>query len=223
MTSLIQLSGIHKSYKKPSGDINVLCDLELEVDSGEFVAIMGASGSGKSTLLHILGCLDRPTSGCYRFSGRGVDEMADDQLSDIRAHEIGFVFQNYHLLPYLSVAENVAIPFLYRKHIPEDLQERIAEALQVVGLSHRWTHDSSELSGGEMQRVAIARALIVRPQLILADEPTGSLDSVSSEGVMEILSQLHQAGSTVILVTHDAKVADFAERRLTMKDGRFVG
>ena len=223
MTSLIQLSGIHKSYKKPSGDISVLRDLELEVDSGEFVAIMGTSGSGKSTLLHILGCLDRPTSGRYLIAGRSVDEMGDEQLSDVRAHEIGFVFQNYHLLPYLSVAENVAIPFLYRKTTPEDLQERINKALQVVGLSHRAAHNSSELSGGEMQRVAIARALIVRPQLILADEPTGSLDSMSSEAVMDILRKLHQAGSTVVLVTHDAKVADYAERRLTMKDGRFVG
>jgi ABC-type lipoprotein export system ATPase subunit len=149
--------------------------------------------------------------------------MGDEQLSGIRAHEIGFVFQNFHLLPYLTVAENVAIPFLYREHIPADLHERIDEALQLVGLSHRATHNSSELSGGEMQRVAIARALIGRPQLILADEPTGSLDSVASEGVMDILARLHQSGSTIVLVTHDAKVADFADRRLTMKDGCFVG
>ena len=222
MTSLIQLSGIHKSYKKPSGEISVLQDLELKIDSGEFVAIMGSSGSGKSTLLHILGCLDRPTSGRYLLSGRDTSEMDDEKLSGIRAHEIGFVFQNFHLLPYLSVAENVAIPFLYRKLIPADLQERIDEALQVVGLVHRSAHHSSELSGGEMQRVAIARALAVRPQLILADEPTGSLDSASSASIMDIFSRLHHAGATVVLVTHDAKVADFAERRLTMKDGCFV-
>jgi ABC-type lipoprotein export system ATPase subunit len=222
MTSLIQLSSVNKSYKKPSGDISVLRDLELEITCGEFLAIMGASGSGKSTLLHIVGCLDRPTAGHYLLAGRSVDEMGDEQLSGIRAHEIGFVFQNFHLLPYLSVAENVAIPFLYREHIPADLHVRIEEALQLVGLSHRATHDSSELSGGEMQRVAIARALIGRPQLILADEPTGSLDSVASEVVMDILARLHQSGSTVVLVTHDAKVADFADRRLTMKDGCFV-
>lgn len=222
MGHLIQLAGIGKSYSTASGHLTVLHGLDLNVTDGEYVAIMGSSGSGKSTLLHILGCLDRQTSGQHYFAGKKIDALSDTQLSGIRASEIGFVFQNFYLLPYLSVFENVALPFFYQNGHVANMDEQIAEALAMVGLTDRIRHRPSELSGGEMQRVAIARALITRPKLILADEPTGSLDSVTSSGILDILKRLNQAGVTIVLVTHDPAVASHADRILTIKDGRFV-
>ncbi len=222
MEPLIQLSGIEKSYKTASGKLAVLRGLDLNVGHGDYVAIMGSSGSGKSTLLHILGCLDRQTAGQYSLAGRKIDGQNDDQLSDIRASEIGFVFQRFYLLPNLSVFENVALPFLYQPEYPESRLEQIANALELVGLTERIQHRPSELSGGEMQRVAIARALITRPKLILADEPTGNLDAVTANGILDILKRLNQTGVTIVLVTHDAAVASCAGRVLTLKDGRFV-
>lgn len=222
MGHLIHLTGIEKSYRTASGHLTVLHGLDLIVEPGEFVAIMGSSGSGKSTLLHILGCLDQQTAGQHFFSGKQIDALSDAQLSSIRATEIGFVFQNFYLLPYLSVFENVALPYFYQDaHVPHR-EEQITEALTMVGLADRIRHRPSELSGGEMQRVAIARALITRPKLILADEPTGSLDSVTSSGILAILKRLNQVGVTIVLVTHDPAVAAHADRILTIRDGRFV-
>ena len=222
MGHLIQLTGIEKSYSAASGRLTILQGLDLYVAQGEFVAIMGSSGSGKSTLLHILGCLDRQTAGQYCFAGKNINTLSDAQLSGIRATEIGFVFQNFYLLPHLSVFENVALPFFYRHEHVADMDQQISEALEMVGLGDRIRHRPAELSGGEMQRVAIARALINRPKLILADEPTGSLDSVTSSGILDILERLNQAGVTVVLVTHDPVVAKRAGRILTIKDGRFA-
>lgn len=222
MEHLIQLVGIEKSYRTTSGELVVLRGLDLNVARGEYVSIMGASGSGKSTLLHILGCVDRQTVGQYHLAGRTIDTLSDDQLSDIRASEIGFVFQSFYLLPHLSVFDNVALPFFYQRGCAVNRREQVMWALETVGLADRVRHYQSELSGGEMQRVAIARALITRPKLILADEPTGSLDSVTSSGILDILKLLNQTGVTVVLVTHDAAVASRADRILTMKDGRFV-
>lgn len=221
MGHLIQLAGIEKSYRTASGDLTVLHGLDLNVAHGEYVAIMGSSGSGKSTLLHILGCLDRQTAGEHYFAGKKIDALSDAQLSGIRANEIGFVFQNFYLLPHLSVFENVALPFFYRHGTVANMDEQITEALVKVGLADRIRHRPAELSGGEMQRVAIARALITRPKLILADEPTGSLDSVTSSGILDILKRLNRDGVTIVLVTHDPMVAKHADRILTIKDGHF--
>ncbi len=222
MEPLIQLVGIEKSYRTASGELAVLRGLDLNVAAGEYVSIMGSSGSGKSTLLHILGCVDRQTVGQYSLAGKSIDSLSDDQLSEIRASDIGFVFQSFYLLPHLSVFDNVALPFFYQRGVAVNNREQVSAALDKVGLADRVRHRPSELSGGEMQRVAIARALITRPKLILADEPTGSLDSVTSGGILDILKLLNQSGVTVVLVTHDAAVANRADRVLTMKDGRFV-
>jgi putative ABC transport system ATP-binding protein len=183
---------------------------------------MGASGSGKSTLLHILGGLDRYTRGTYRFAGRDMQALSDAQLSAIRASEVGFIFQSFNLIPQLSVYENVELPFFYGPEIPPAASERVMEALSKVGLSHRLRHRPSELSGGEMQRVAIARAIVMSPRLVLADEPTGSLDSVTGEQILAIMQELNNAGATVLLVTHNFEVARRARRQLVLKDGRFV-
>ena len=223
MAILIQLEGIEKSYCTARGQQVILSGLDLNVEAGEYVAIMGSSGSGKSTLLHIMGCLDRQTAGQYYFAGKKIDALSDAQLSEIRAAEIGFVFQHFYLLPHLSVFENVALPFFYQLNHVENIDEQINEALQVVGLADRSRHRPSELSGGEMQRVAIARALITRPQLILADEPTGSLDSLTSSGILDVIKRLNQMGVTIVLVTHDSLVANQAGRIMTIRDGRFVG
>lgn len=223
MGILIRLEGIEKSYLTTSGQQIILSRLDLNVEAGEYVAIMGASGSGKSTLLHIMGCLDRQTAGQYYFAGKKIDALSDAQLSEIRATKIGFVFQHFYLLPHLSVFENVALPFFYRPDHVGNIDGQINQALQVVGLADRSRHRPSELSGGEMQRVAIARVLITRPQLILADEPTGSLDSLTSSGILDIIKRLNQMGVTIVLVTHDPLVASQAGRIITIKDGRFVG
>lgn len=223
MGILIHLEGIEKSYLTAGGRQIILSGLDLNVEAGEYVAIMGASGSGKSTLLHIMGCLDRQTAGQYYFAGEKIDALSDAQLSEIRATHIGFVFQHFYLLPHLSVFENVALPFFYRPDHVRNIDGQINEALQVVGLADRSRHRPSELSGGEMQRVAIARALITRPQLILADEPTGSLDSLTSSGILDIIKRLNQMGVTIVLVTHDPLVANRAGRIMTIKDGHFVG
>ena len=195
--------------------------LDLAVGRGDFVAVTGASGSGKSTLLHILGGLDRPSEGSYRFDGRDMSALDDDERSRLRASHIGFVFQSFHLLPQLSVLENVALPFLYAPAGARDARERAAAALAKVGLSHRLAHRPSELSGGEMQRAAIARAIVVDPELVLADEPTGNLDSTTGAQILDVLAALNDAGTTLVLVTHDHDVAARARRRMHLKDGRF--
>jgi len=222
MERLVEITGLGKSYAMAGGAIEVLGDLDMEVQRGEFVAIMGASGSGKSTLLHILGGLDRHTRGTYRFAGRDMQALNDVKLSAIRASEVGFIFQSFNLIPQLSVYENVELPFFYAADVSPTASERIAEALAKVGLSHRLRHKPAELSGGEMQRVAIARAIVMSPRLVLADEPTGSLDSATGEQILSIMQELNTAGATVLLVTHNLEVARRAGRQLVLKDGRFV-
>jgi putative ABC transport system ATP-binding protein len=196
--------------------------VSLDIDAGEFVAIMGASGSGKSTLMNILGCLDRPSTGHYRLAGEPVDEMSSNQLASIRNRRIGFVFQQFNLLPRTSALENVELPMLYANVPAAERHRRALESLARVGLAERADHTPAQLSGGQQQRVAIARALVNQPQLILADEPTGALDSQTSEDIMRVLAGLNAQGMTVVLVTHEPDIATWARRRLVFRDGRII-
>lgn len=216
---IIQARGISKIYPLGSREITVLKEIDFVVAESEFVAVMGPSGSGKSTLLHILGCLDRPTSGTYHFNGIDIAHAPDRLLSRTRATSIGFIFQTFNLIPSLSVYENVELPFIYSSRNPGAEFETIGQAIERVGLSDRVNHKPAELSGGEMQRVAIARAIAINPRLILADEPTGNLDSETGSGVMDLFDALHCTGATIVMVTHDDAVAAHAQRRLTLKDG----
>lgn len=220
MPSLISLSGLHKSYFNEDVETAVLHGIDLNIDVGEFVAIMGPSGSGKSTLMHILGFLDRPTTGTYTFLGENTAGKNDDELAAIRATKVSFVFQAFHLLPRATVLENVMLPLLYHPGIvPADRVKYAQKAIDSVGLTERAGFLSSQLSGGQKQRVAIARALVTEPALIFADEPTGNLDSASGLQVMEVLEKLNAAGHTIILVTHERTTAEFADRIVLIKDG----
>jgi putative ABC transport system ATP-binding protein len=218
---LIDMTRIEKEYPQKNHVVSVLKGIDLSLTEGQFLAIMGASGSGKSTLLNIMGCLDRPTTGTYHIDGVDILKSSDDQLSRIRSRSLGFVFQNFNLISSLTVSENVELPFLYRDDDPKEIQGRVQEAIDRVGLNHRKDHNPLELSGGEMQRVSIARALVVAPKLILADEPTGNLDTRTSLEIMGIFADLSRQGRTIILVTHDHQVAAFAQRCVTLCDGRF--
>lgn len=220
MSELITLSNICKIYNPGENEVRALDDVSLIVDENEFVAIIGQSGSGKSTLMNMLGCLDVPTSGTYMLHGQDVSNMTDDELSDVRNKEIGFIFQGFNLIQNLTALENVELPLIYRN---VGRKERIAlslEALRKVGLEKRLTHKPSEMSGGQQQRVAIARAIAQAPPVILADEPTGNLDSASTKEIMGILRELHEEGRTVILITHDNEIAAQAERIIKIKDGK---
>jgi len=224
MPAMLEVSDLCKRYVLAGREVAVLDRLDLRVEAGEFVAIRGASGSGKSTLLHVLGCLDRPSAGEYRFAGQPMQTLDDDALSAFRANDVGFVFQSFHLLPELTARENVALPFLYRGGVAEaggDIEQAVSEALAQVGLAERAEHLPAQLSGGEMQRVAIARAVVKRPRLLLADEPTGNLDSTTGREILDLLAGLNRGGMTLILVTHDASVANRADRQLLLRDGRF--
>ena len=219
---LIQARELVKTYSMGDQTVHALRGVSLDVEAGEFVAIMGASGSGKSTLMNILGCLDQPDTGTYHLASEAVEAMGGDQLASIRNRHIGFVFQQFNLLPRTSARENVELPMVYANVRLAERRARALDSLKRVGLEERADHTPAELSGGQQQRVAIARALVNRPQLILADEPTGALDSQTSEDIMRLLTELNQQGMTVIIVTHENDVAAWARRRIVFKDGRLI-
>lgn len=222
MENLIKVQDMCKVYNPGENEVRALDHVNLEINKGEFIAIIGHSGSGKSTLMNMLGCLDVPTSGSYYLNGRDVSAMKDNQLSEIRNQEIGFIFQGFNLIANLNALENVELPLIYRG-IGKSERHRLArEALVKVGLEKRMGHRPSEMSGGQQQRVAIARAIAAEPPVILADEPTGNLDSASTQEIMEILKGLHGAGRSVILITHDNEIAEQAKRVVRILDGRIV-
>jgi len=219
MASILQLEDIRKSYYLGKQQLPVLKGISMGISKNEYVALMGPSGSGKSTLMNILGCLDSPSGGRYILNGNDVSRMADDDLAAVRNKEIGFVFQQFNLLPRLTAAENVALPLIYSGISKKDRTERAAEVLKKVKLDERMHHKPNELSGGQCQRVAIARALVNDPAIILADEPTGNLDSRTSYEIMEILGKIHSDGNTIVLVTHEEDISAFAHRVVRLKDG----
>jgi putative ABC transport system ATP-binding protein len=219
---LIETRQLSKRYRMGSSELFALREVDLRLAAGEFVALMGPSGSGKSTLLHLLGCLDTPTSGAYFLEGRDVSQLSPAERSRLRNRQIGFIFQNFNLLPRLDTLENVALPLLYGKH-GDHVYEKARGALLHVGLASRLNHLPTELSGGERQRVAIARALVTDPAILLADEPTGSLDSHTGADILQLLVSLWREGRTILLVTHDSNVAAYAQRILKMQDGRILG
>ncbi len=221
---LIEISGMIKVYGEGDAAVHALAGVDVQVERGEFVAIMGPSGSGKSTLMNIVGCLDRPTEGTYILDGRDVSQMTKNELAEIRNEKLGFIFQSFNLLPRLSALSNVMLPMLYNADdvSDEEAEARAVAALTSVGLEKRLHHRPNQLSGGQQQRVAIARALVNHPPLILADEPTGNLDSKSSVEIMEILHNLHKNGATIVMVTHEADIAAHAERVICVKDGTIL-
>ena len=223
MAHLIEVKNAYKIYNPGENEVRALDGVSLTVDTGEFVAIIGQSGSGKSTLMNLLGCLDVCTSGEYAINGQDVSHLSDDDLSEIRNNEIGFIFQGFNLIPSLNALENVELPLIYRGIGREERRRLSAAALEKVGLSKRMDHRPAEMSGGQQQRVAIARAIAAAPPVILADEPTGNLDKRSGADVMEILRGLWREGRTVILITHDPKIAESANRVVTISDGRIIG
>jgi putative ABC transport system ATP-binding protein len=219
MSAVIHLENLRKSYFIGKQELPVLKGLSLDILKTEFVALMGPSGSGKSTLMNIIGCLDTLSSGKYLLNNKDVGEMTDNELAEIRNQEIGFVFQQFNLLPRLSALENVALPLIYAGVSKKERNERAAEMLGKVNLADRAKHKPNELSGGQIQRVAIARALVNNPSIILADEPTGNLDSKTSAEIMQLLSEIHQMGNTVVLVTHEEDIAAYAGRVVRLRDG----
>lgn len=219
---MIELEEIEKTYGSGELATPVLKSITFQVAAGEYVAIMGASGTGKSTLMNILGCLDKPTAGHYRLDGTDMVNLDDDELSRLRNHKLGFVFQQFHLLPRATALRNVLLPLIYTDDYPEDAEERAAAALTTVGLAERIDYLPNQLSGGQQQRVAIARALIADPAMILADEPTGNLDSRSGAEVLAIFQRLHRQGRTIVIVTHDRDVAQHADRIILMQNGQIA-
>ncbi|MFQ6092521.1 MAG: ABC transporter ATP-binding protein [bacterium] len=217
---LIQIENIEKIYEIGASQVHALRGISLNVDFNEYVSIMGPSGSGKSTLMNMLGCLDTPTRGTYLFRGEAIQEMNDDQLAAIRNREIGFVFQTFNLLPRASALHNVELPLIYNGTPARERRRRALEALEAVGLADRAHHRPNELSGGERQRVAIARSVVNNPSLILADEPTGNLDSKTGEEIMTVFEKIHEQGNTIILVTHEKYIADHSQRTIHLLDGR---
>ncbi len=219
MSNIIKLENIAKIYEVGAEKVHALKDVSLTIDENEYVAIMGPSGSGKSTLMNIIGCLDTPSKGTYIFTGVNVSDMDDNELAEIRNKEIGFVFQTFNLLPRSNALHNVELPLIYAGIPKSERREKAAQALKSVGLEDRIYHKPNELSGGQRQRVAIARALVTNPSIILADEPTGNLDTKTGEDIMALFNELHQKGHTIILVTHEEYIAEHAERIIRLRDG----
>ena len=224
MSAVIKLENIHKIYHTGEVDVHAVRDVSIEIQRGEFVAVMGASGSGKSTLMNMLGCLDRPTEGRYLLDGTDVSKLERDELADIRNEKIGFVFQGFNLLARTSALENVELPMLYvHQRIPgSEQRDRALKALEIVGLAQRSDHHPNQLSGGQQQRVAIARALVNQPALLLADEPTGNLDSQTSIEIMGVFQKLNDQGITIVMVTHELDIASYTKRNIIMRDGKVV-
>jgi putative ABC transport system ATP-binding protein len=220
--ALIELEDVRKTYVMGTEEVHALDGVDLEVEAGEYLAVMGASGSGKSTLMNLVGCLDTPSSGRYVLRGTAVESLDDSELAAIRNREIGFVFQTFNLLPRTTALGNVELPLIYAGVGRRERRRRAAEALERVGLGDRMDHQPNELSGGQRQRVAIARALVNDPSILLADEPTGNLDSATSVEIMDLFDQLHAGGNTVILVTHETDIAAHAHRQVTLRDGRVL-
>lgn len=220
MEPLVQVQDLCKIYNPGENEVRALDGVSLTIDRGELVAIVGHSGSGKSTLMNMLGCLDVPTSGQYKLNGKDVSHLNDDELSDIRNLEIGFIFQGFNLIQNLTARENVELPLIYRGVGKKERAELSESALRMVGLEHRMDHKPNEMSGGQQQRVAIARAVAAKPPVILADEPTGNLDSKSTQEIMNVLKELHKSGRTVILITHDDDIAAQVDRVIRIKDGK---
>jgi putative ABC transport system ATP-binding protein len=217
--SLIKITNIKRDFVLGNEIVYVLKGIDLEIKKGEYVALMGPSGSGKSTLMNLLGCLDTPTSGTYILNGKDVSQMQDDELAEIRNKEIGFIFQTFNLLPRTTALDNVALPMIYAGYSKNERRERATEVLKQVNLADRMDHQPNQLSGGQRQRVAIARAMVNKPSIILADEPTGNLDSKTSEEIMVLLEEIHKNGNTIILVTHEEEIAEHAQRIIRMRDG----
>jgi putative ABC transport system ATP-binding protein len=220
---VIELEQIHKVFEAGKVSVHALRGIDLRIERGEYLSIMGPSGSGKTTLLEILGCLSNPSSGRYRLGGRSVEQIDADGLARLRGEEIGFVFQSFNLLPRLSVLENVELPLSYRGVSRRERRQRARASLERVGLDHRAKHRPNEISGGERQRVAVARALVNRPSLVLADEPTGNLDTKTGNEILALLEAAHAEGNTVVIVTHDPRIGEMAQRRLTIRDGEIAG
>ena len=219
---MISLSGIGRDFDVGGQPVHALSAIDLEIPEGDYVSLMGPSGSGKSTLLNIIGCLDRPTSGSYRLAGREVAALPEEELSQVRRHEIGFVFQSYHLVPRLTAAGNVELPMIFAGVPRAERAKRVERALASVGLSGRAKHRSEQLSGGERQRVAIARAIVMGPKILLADEPTGNLDTAAGTEIVRLIEEMNAAGLTVIVVTHDPDIGSRARHRIRLVDGRIV-
>jgi len=219
MNNVIEIRGIIRNFQLGQETVYVLKGIDLDIERGEYIAIMGPSGSGKSTLMNLLGCLDTPTDGAYNLNGNDVSTMTDDELADIRNREIGFVFQTFNLLPRTTALDNVALPMIYAGKSKKDRATRAKEVLTDVGLADRMDHKPNQLSGGQRQRVAVGRALVNKPSIILADEPTGNLDSKTSLEIMQLFDEIHAAGNTVILVTHEEEVAAHAHRVIRLRDG----
>ncbi len=219
MNNLIRMKNIYKIYNPGENQVHALDGIDIEISKGEFVAIIGQSGSGKSTLMNMIGCLDQPTSGEYYLHGQEVEKMKDDELAEVRNNEIGFIFQGFNLINNLTALENVELPLIYRGVGRKERRQLAKSALERVGLGNRMSHLPNEMSGGQQQRVAIARAISAAPPVILADEPTGNLDSKSTQEILKILEELHQEGRTVIIITHDLEIANRAKRVICFKDG----